>query len=178
MVRKKCARIQEDLIGNNRQSNRRARSLSSEVVDEVFLSFIEPAEVQSLKLAGVEKKPTDSKNTGGIYGKTLYNKVRHELKALKAFGKKLNAQERQHLKRPGTWATPVAANFQSIPNHGHGTFMAAAEDTSTQELILDKMLVSNFTTLPFTSVLEALRPELKMPVPVESAVDAFVLNPC
>lgn len=143
------------------------RSVSEEVVLDIVVD--DEQRNSSAKLSGQPKhqpvagEVSSSSNSGhSIHGESLYKKITYELKALKAYGKKIHARDRRLSKQSRTWlATPNRLDGLSDTAEGN-------------EMFLDKMMVSSFKALPFTAVLVALRPDLELPVPIGSLVDGFI----
>ncbi len=94
-----------------------------------------------------------------------YKKLKQEFRFLKAAGMKQRAADRL------AWSK---LKYVSFPVEQSVVSMAATSDDSDNELFMDKMLVSGFKTLPFTTVLEALRPNLDIPASGNREVDPFV----
>lgn len=94
-----------------------------------------------------------------------YKKLKQEYRYLKAAGMKQRAADRLAWKK---------LKYVSFPVNQSVVSMAATPDDGDNELFMDKMLVSGFKTLPFTTVLEALRPNLYIPASGDRQVDPFV----
>jgi hypothetical protein len=100
-----------------------------------------------------------------LYGRKLYNDIRHELRSLKAYGIKVKAQERRQARLSGAWLANGGMNDSRV---------VATSAPEVNEISLDKMMVSSFKGLPFSAVLVALRPNLELPVSLDLDTVGFI----
>jgi hypothetical protein len=150
--------IVDDLIGGNGRD--RAESISNE---EIFrrLAELDDIAANSVIRIGANSKRDTARDS--LYENS--KKLKQEFQYLKAEGKKQRAADSLAWKK---------LKYISIPADQSVLSKAATPDSGDNELFMDKMLVSGFKTLPFASVLEALRPNLDIPASGDRVVGAFV----